>query len=66
MFRKLNLHCTCGASWRALLPKSEAFRREQEFNFAHSGKGHIRCKSAAAARRRRIEEKRRANSLIQH
>jgi len=66
IFRKLNLNCTCGASWHGVMPKGDAFRIEQEFNFTHSGEGHTRCKSAAAARRINIEEKRRVNSLIRH
>lgn len=63
--RKLNLHCTCGSSWKGILPRAAAYKIEQEFNGVHCGEGHIRCKSAAAARRRRIEEKRAMDSLKQ-
>jgi hypothetical protein len=54
--RKLNLNCTCGATWRGILDKAAADKIEATFNEAHTGPGHVRCNSAAAARRRRREE----------
>ena len=56
MFRKLNLNCTCGATWIGILDKAAADKIGAAFNEAHSGAGHVRCDSAAAAGRRRREE----------